>query len=600
MPLILDHYEIAKINGPFNIYCLKTKIPNDKRYIILFGEEHKPYDKHCFDNNCYDIQSDFLEVLNKFAENVRTSFYLEQFIENYEYIKEAQQKHVDKLSKRQDLVKNASYTARIQDEYRRRGEDIYKNLISKKKNIQEVGSLLTGIKQSLNSKRTIPESKKKNTGVYKPESNMVELAKMYVSCFYKNYKHICPYPKIKWQYSDIRDNPNYYTKKEGSTRKFNESLLDIGCWNATREMLGVLEIKPNENPGGIINSPLFHFNHNQISFLHDVFYQTSKYSEFPTRTMDKYIELVDIIFKNRGKLVELIMGLHPIKKQHEKLSEEYQSIFSSLSFERMVQRYDLKYKLSQSLYIYEKIRKFLYLVNEYIEYENYAYFSKLVAEVKNLKRRLVKATGEEKDKIESDINKLEEDEEYIKKYKNTERKNQIIDEMNGLGITKHDLEYFGLIVVAKLSVTLDVYLIMRIFSSDDQLTISYFGNEHVISVYNYLCNIVKICKLDYTYLNETRKKTNVNDVVISKKINLNKYFLGDDYVIPYPSVDDNAVVLYKSKKSSSKKSSSKKSSSKKRNLPMTYRSTNNNQGNQSTRKIKKVKHKLSKKERVTI
>jgi hypothetical protein len=66
---------------------------------------------------------------------------------------------------------------------------------------------------------------------------------------------------------------------------------------------------------------------------------------------------------------------------------------------------------------------------------------------------------------------------------------------------------------------------------------------------------------------------NVNEIIISKTIDLNKYFLGSRYTLPYPRMEDNAVIPYKrrtSKRRAStgniyKRTTSKKLSSRKKN-----------------------------------
>jgi len=508
MPLILEHHEINEINGPSYISCLKSKKSYDERYIILFGERHSIYEKYCYDNQCYDIQIDFINVLNKFADLVKTSFYLEQFITNSDYLHET----------RPDIEETILNDQRI-----------YSELVNKKR-------------------RTIKESSRLSS---LGRSSMMDLAHMYESCFYKSYKHLCPYKNIKWQYSDIREKSYYFKDKNRpiGSRKANDSLLNIGVVYATRKLLQVYEV--SQDKVGIIT-----FSKNNISHLHDVFYGgNSKWSEYPNLNIDNYLTLVDIIFNDNDKLIDLMMNLYPISKQYNKLSENYRRIFTNESFRYMIQRYDVNYNVSSSTHIFNKMVSFINLFREYLDYDDYKYNNKIYKQVENLYKLLKKATTpEQKENISMEIAGLEQNEDYIKYHlqpTNTNRRDEIVRQINELKITYEDLNHFLIVIIAKTSVTLDIYFILRMYSSDDQLTLSYFGTEHCKSVTNYLCNIVNICSLEYKYVCPTPSSNNdyenVNEVIISKTIDLNKYFLGNRYTLPYPRMEDSAVIPYKRK-----------------------------------------------------
>jgi hypothetical protein len=222
----------------------------------------------------------------------------------------------------------------------------------------------------------------------------------------------------------------------------------------------------------------------------------------------------------------------------------------------MIQRYDIKYNVSTT-HIFDKMVMFINLSKEYLDYDDYKYNSKIYRQVENLNRLLKKATtSEQKENILMEISELEQDVDYIKYYLhplNTNRRDEIIRQINDLNITYEDLNDFLIVIISKMSVTLDIYFILRMYSSNDQLTLSYFGLQHCISVTNYLCNVVNICSLEYKYVSPTPTTSdndyndygNINEVIISKTIDLNKYFMGNDYTLPYPRVEDNAVVPYK-------------------------------------------------------
>lgn len=521
MPLILEHHEISKINGPRHISCLKSKKIHDDRYIILFGETHSIYENYCFDNKCYDIQLDFIDVLNKFAKFVKTSFYLEQFITDSVYLHETRPDIEAKILADQKL---------------------YSELHHKKKKTIKESSRLSALGRS----------------------SMMDLSHMYESCFYKNYNHLCPYKNIKWQYSDIREKQYYFkdSNRPIGSRKPTPSLLDIGIVYATRKMAEIFEVSKDDT-----NTDTIKFNKNNISNLYEIFYVGNlSWSDYPSLTIDKYISLADIIFNNNNELVDLIMNFYPVQKQYNKLPGIYKRIFTNKSFQYMIQRYDEKYNVLSSSHTIDKMINFLYLSKEYLDYEHYRYNSKIIKQIDALTKSLKKATTpEQKENILMEISELEQDEDYIRFHLHPmkiNRREEIVRLINELEITHEDFHKFLIVIIAKTSVTLDIYFILRMYSSDDQLTLSYFGSEHCISVANYLCNIVKICSLDYEYVYPVIQTTNdyekVNEVIISKTIDLNKYFLGDNYVLPYPRMEDSALVEYKPIKSHSKSKSSSK------------------------------------------
>jgi len=249
-----------------------------------------------------------------------------------------------------------------------------------------------------------------------------------------------------------------------------------------------------------------------------------------------------------------MMNLYPVSKQYNKLPEKYRRIFTNETFRYMVQRYDINYKVSSSTHIFDKMMRFVNLFREFLDYDDYKYNSKIYKQVENLNRLLKKATTpEQKENILMELAELQQNEDYIKYHiqpTNTNRRDEIVRQINELNITYEDFNHFLIVIIAKTSVTLDIYFILRMYSSNDQLTLSYFGTEHCKSVTNYLCNIVNICSLEYKYVcplpsNNDYENANANEVIISKTIDLNKYFLGNRYTIPYPRMEDSAVIPYK-------------------------------------------------------
>lgn len=87
MSLLLANSTIKEINGPLGMYCLEPKDKNTvKPYFMLFSDLHDPkYYKPCDTPNCYELDKDFLSVLDCFAKSVRTDFYIEDFLTTVDF-----------------------------------------------------------------------------------------------------------------------------------------------------------------------------------------------------------------------------------------------------------------------------------------------------------------------------------------------------------------------------------------------------------------------------------------------------------------------------------------------------------------------------------
>jgi len=93
MALLLANSTIKEINGPLGMYCLEPKDDDTVNfplpYFMLFSDLHDPkYYKPCDTPNCYELDKDFLSVLDCFAKSVRTDFYLEHFLSSVDLEKE--------------------------------------------------------------------------------------------------------------------------------------------------------------------------------------------------------------------------------------------------------------------------------------------------------------------------------------------------------------------------------------------------------------------------------------------------------------------------------------------------------------------------------
>ena len=159
MPLYINTTRIDYLNGPTTMNYLvpvEGKIPHFKNHILLFGDTHTTerfqYCKSSKYKNCYELQTQFVEELNKFAGNHPVYFYFENFMPS--------------------LKQNQAKTeiTRIENE----------------------GSTMM---RQINDKIKVGET-----------SNLVDMMKLYKNCFLNRMYPVynCQYANIKWQHADIR------------------------------------------------------------------------------------------------------------------------------------------------------------------------------------------------------------------------------------------------------------------------------------------------------------------------------------------------------------------------------------------------------------
>ena len=85
MPLVFNNTIIKELNGPYSMTCLQPIDPTQLQYyIILFGDVHNEENmRDCHDTKCYELQYEFIEKLNIFAEQVKVEFYVEEFFNRH-------------------------------------------------------------------------------------------------------------------------------------------------------------------------------------------------------------------------------------------------------------------------------------------------------------------------------------------------------------------------------------------------------------------------------------------------------------------------------------------------------------------------------------
>jgi hypothetical protein len=201
MPLILDNNIINTINGPICVYFLQ-QINEDanlnNNFFIFFGEKHdlEGYTP-CFDDtDCFEIQTDFIKMLNTFASTTRTDFYLEKFLG---FIPK------NTIMTPQQMQKYSAEASKFQNVYSKlRSDTELKNMSpeERKQKIAEYNKEITN-----NMYKLLPTER----------SNMAEMGSLYKSCFNLPLKkELCPYKNINWQYEDARQS-NLYLNGNGKS-----------------------------------------------------------------------------------------------------------------------------------------------------------------------------------------------------------------------------------------------------------------------------------------------------------------------------------------------------------------------------------------------
>jgi len=129
----------------------------DAPVLLLFGDVHtEEFFQPCDSPDCFEIQTDFMHVLNEFAKHRPVEFYLEAFMNPY--IKE--------------------HAVALQQKYpTQSADDVFHH--------------------------------------YYAKSNLTEMVSLYHTCFYHadiKTAH-CPFPNIDWHFADIRTSLLYHTDR---------------------------------------------------------------------------------------------------------------------------------------------------------------------------------------------------------------------------------------------------------------------------------------------------------------------------------------------------------------------------------------------------
>jgi hypothetical protein len=285
MPLIFNNTIIKELNGPYSMTCLQPIDPRQLQYyIILFGDIHNEENmRDCDNTKCYELQYEFIEKLNIFAEQVKVEFYVEDFFEQFNDIF-----HLDKKQQ----IKN------------------------RQKQIKELmDDTHLKIKGTIDQKHTV-RNKYMNNKQYKIQkltSHMTEFINLYKGCFYPHFykREICPYKNIFWQFTDTRKSD--MINRGFNIFKFSNTLMELD------ELYDILESKTK-----IEDYLLTLFNTHTI----DTF-----------RLMIRYFKLALVDLHG---FVRVINDIRLIHKQRQKLIPHMNSILSVESFVNHIFRYYLE------------------------------------------------------------------------------------------------------------------------------------------------------------------------------------------------------------------------------------------------------------------
>lgn len=188
MPIIINGQTIRKINGPSKMVCLKpNRNVEGDNYIVLFGDIHtEDRFQHCFNElDCVELIEEFVPILNDYAKNMRTDFYVEKFMSDY-------------LLEDKNVAHNTNIFEKTQQ------------ILEFMHDIKELAEVSPNTGKKVLQRRKNELIKKFNRDLvyvrqHQP-SNLTHLSALYNPCFYhEKYKDkFCKYKNIKWQFGDPR------------------------------------------------------------------------------------------------------------------------------------------------------------------------------------------------------------------------------------------------------------------------------------------------------------------------------------------------------------------------------------------------------------
>lgn len=285
MPIVIDNHIVSLLNGPISVTILEQVVKHpdlNTNLLMMFGDEHSPKGFYqCYNTpNCTELQIEFVNILNAFAERNRVDFYFENMKPAFV-----------KLSDRRffDIYKNAH----IQE------QGLYYDVRNAHRDLDEYNGRKHTIQfftEKLNAKDGIYQRYNDN------RSNMKEMIHMYSSCFDIPFKNeLCRATNIKWHYGDAR---RFHKRNENKTG--SEYISYVVNWFTY--FLETYDGKYDlEGLKGSVEGEKIDY----IEFLYTIFYIFTDIPRF-----------VVMIFRSSSLF----------QKQYDKMSEYAKSIFTIDSF----------------------------------------------------------------------------------------------------------------------------------------------------------------------------------------------------------------------------------------------------------------------------
>ena len=289
MPLYLGPNIIEEINGPFLMDVLK---PVDRgNTFILFGDLHKNYYTPCASQNCVNIHTDFIDMVNRFAETYPTEVLSEDFFLKFP-------------------------------------DDVHQG---------------TGISSEIyRSKQALLEGRRP----VDEQGIMVDFNKVHYECFNPFYRTNCKYTNIDWSYVDARLTNEYGYSTMIQMLNIWSSLVSIFKYKTSqtpnyvdRNINIVRGLRfarfKNDKTGNQIDHDflrrLKEEGDTMIQIIFDIGDDDDLENDDDLKFVD-YLKKLLVVFSDTPRFIHELLQSPLIQKQYEALTPEQQSIFTPETF----------------------------------------------------------------------------------------------------------------------------------------------------------------------------------------------------------------------------------------------------------------------------
>jgi len=407
MPLHIGEDNYDEIRGPYTITVLTPREEPDVTFLLL-GEKHNFDDwEPCDGPRCANVQTNFIQSLDKLAKRYPVYLFLEAFFN--------------------DTDQMAGLSETEQTYYLYQGIEVEEIVNLPKKDKMMAWQLEH----------------------YDIKSPMVELTRIYQSCFYKKTR--CPYPNIRWQYADARKQ-NVLTHSSVSSMMpiYYEMIAILYKYRLGREMpefpAGLLHYEDktweDDYRGGITVKLLDHLGKQANKYLMDnVPLMKKRERPVPHLFVEMLTILRNIITEPDGAFVEkLFEEKSVLRDQLRSLPPDLRQLFDVHSCMQIQQHY--------------------------------------------------KATFPD----------VEEEHEYVADlltllidFYQTDRKAEIAATIERMNYAEDQHLFISSVFMYYTAIVLDLYFIFRAYNrkKESKLVVGYFGNSHVDAQVHYLTNVVR-------------------------------------------------------------------------------------------------------------